>query len=235
VRNEDQGLASNPAAGVRLPRTDVPEATPPTDEELQRVLGQAGLIGEDGLWADLFTFTAFTGLRRGEVAALRWANVTGLDAVQVRHSVETGTKATGGTWALSDTKTHATREVPLAQRARRAVARRRETAGGKPEAGAFVFTEAADGSVPIHPDRMSKVFATVRKNAGLPDVKLKDLRSYAITVLAHAAGLKVAQQFAGHRDITTTARHYTGSRADATAAGLAALDAIGEPVAELTA
>ena len=231
VRNGDEGLARNPAAGVRLPRTVVPEATPPTDDELQRVLGQAGLIRD--LWADLFTFAAFTGLRRGEIAALRWADVLELDAVQVGHSVETGTKATGGTWAMSDTKTHASRTVPLALRARRAIARRRAAAGGRPDAAEFVFAEVLDGSVPVHPDRISKVFAQAAKDAGVPDVKLKDLRSYAATVLASSAGLKVAQQFLGHRDVTTTARHYAGSRANATAAGLAALDAIGEPVGEL--
>jgi integrase len=243
VSGEAEGLPRNPAAGrrsaggsgIRLPVADVPEATPPEDDELNRVLGQAGLIDPGGLWADLYTFAAFTGLRRGELAALKWGDMNGLDSVTVRHSIETGTKATGGTWALTDTKSHASRVVPLAQRARRAVARRREAAGTKPKAAAFVFTEAADGSVPVHPDRISKVFAMAAAEAGVPNVKLKDLRSYAATVLASSAGLKVAQQFLGHRDVTTTARHYAGSRADATAAGLAALDAIAEPVAELTA
>jgi integrase len=232
VRNGDQGLASNPAAGVRLPRTVVPEATPPTDEELQRVIGQAGLRGQ--LWADLFSFAAFTGLRRGELCALRWADLTELDTVTIRHSLETGTKETGGTWALSDTKSHAQRTVPLSQRARRAVARRRAAQGDRPDATAFVFSETDDGSHPIHPDHLSKVFTRAAKDAGCPSVRLKDLRSYAATVLASSAGLKVAQQFLGHRDVTTTARHYAGSRADAVAAGIAALDAIGDDTPALS-
>lgn len=234
VRNGDEGLAANPAAGVRLPATVVPEATPPTDDELQRILGQAGLRGD--LWADLYTFAAFTGLRRGELCALRWADVDVLDAVKVSGSLATGTKAAdGATWALKGTKTHQGRTVPLAQRARRAIARRRAAAGDMPEPAAYVFSEAQDGSVPIHPDHVSKVFAELADAAGASSVKLKDLRSYAATVLASSAGLKVAQQFLGHRDVTTTARHYAGSRADAVAAGLAALDAIGDqPVGELT-
>jgi integrase len=233
VRNGDQGLASNPAAGVRLPRTVVPEATPPTDEDLQRVIGQAGL--RDQLWSDLFSFAAFTGLRRGELCGLRWADVTDLDSVTVRHSLETGTKATGGTWSLSDTKSHAHRTVPLAQRARRALARRRAAQGDRPGESAFCFSESVDGSEPIHPDHLSRVFTRTAKDAGCPSVRLKDLRSYAATVLASSAGLKVAQQFLGHRDVTTTARHYAGSRADAVAAGIAALDAIADdPAAELS-
>lgn len=235
VDNEDEGLARNPAAGVRLPATVVPEATPPTDDELGRILGAAGLIGD--LWRDAFTFAAFTGLRRGELAALRWADLgRDLDAVKVAHSVEASTKAaTGSTWALKDTKTHQARTVPLAARARRAVIRRREAQGGRPARSAFVFSED-DGAEPVHPDRLSKQWAKAAQSAGLPDVELKDLRSYAATVLASSAGLKVAQGWLGHRDVTTTARHYAGSRADAVAAGLAALDAVGgDEAPELTA
>ena len=234
VDSEDEGLARNPASRVKLPVVDTSEAEVPEDDEVRKILGLAGLRG--GLWADLYTFAAFTALRRGEVCGLRWVDVApDLNTVQVRHSVATGTKVTGGTWQLKDTKTHQTRSVPLSQRARRAIIRRREAAGGRPSPAAYVFTEEEDGSRPIHPDHVSHVFANLADDAGLPDVKLKNLRSYALTIIAHAAGLKVAQQIAGHRDITTTARHYAGSRADATAAGLAALDAIGEPVAELTA
>ena len=113
VSGEKEGLARNPAEGIRLPRTNVPEANPP-DDELKLVLGAARLVGE--LWGDFSTFAAYTGLRRGEVCALKWADVDGLEAITVRHSVEALTKGdTGATWALTDTKSHQTRSVPLAQ------------------------------------------------------------------------------------------------------------------------
>ena len=226
VHNEDEGLVANPASGIRLPRTSVPEPTPPTYEQLTRILGVAGTI--DPLWADLFTFAAFTGLRRGEVAALRWADVSD-DAVEVRHSLETGTKESiGSTWRLSDTKTHQTRQVPLSQRARRAIQRRRGNAVTSPTA--FVFSQT-EGAEPIHPDRISKMFAACAKGTG---IQLKDLRSYAATVLAGSAGLKTAQMFLGHRDVTTTARHYAASSQSAVLAGLAALDAVADETPELT-
>lgn len=224
VAGEREGLARNPATGIRLPRSNVPEANPPEDDELRLVLGAARAKGE--LWGDLFTFAAYTGLRRGEVCALRWADVDDLESVTVRHSIETLTKTTdGNTWALTDTKSHQNRMVPLAQPARRAIARRRELfTPNLPDPEAFVFF-AKDASVPLHPDHVSKVFTAAADKAGV-SVTLKDLRSYAATVLASSAGLKVAQQFLGHRDVATTARHYAGSRADAVQRGLDALNAV---------
>jgi integrase len=218
VDGQKVGLAANPAKGIRLPRKSVAEATPPTDEELQLVLGAAGLKGE--LWRDLFTFAAFTGLRRGEVCALRWDDIED-DVVNVRYSVETLTKSKdGSTWSLTDTKTHQARRVPLAASARRAVQRRADNE--LLDGSTFVFSEDG-GATPVHPDRMSKVFAAAADRAGV-QCTLKDLRSYAATVLAESAGLKVAQAFLGHRDVTTTARHYASARQSAMVAGVAALD-----------
>ena len=229
VRNETEGLARNPAEGIRLPRTNVPEANPPTDDGLRLILGAARLKGE--LWGDYFTFSAYAGLRRGEVAGLRWGDVDGLNSVHVRHSVECVTKSeTGATWAITDTKSHQDRNVPLAQPARRAIARRRGETTPDPEAFVFYTT---DPLVPIHPDHVSKVFTAAAKTAGV-SVTLKDFRSYAATVLDSSAGLKVAQDFLGHRDASTTARHYAGSRTDAVARGLAALNAVDQDTPEIT-
>ena len=230
VSGGEIGLASNPALGVRLARTVRPEARPPTDRELESILAMSRQMRRGDLWADLFTFAAFTGLRRGELAALRWSDVDGLEMIHVRHAIEATTKTdTGSTWQLGTPKSHAERDVPIAQRARRVLARRRETCSAP---SAFVFS-TGNGSEPIHPNHISKMFAEAAQRAGVPDVQLKDLRSYAATVLASAAGLKVAQEWLGHRDVTTTARHYAGTREDAQARGIAALDAVGKTIPEL--
>ncbi len=230
VNGGEVGLAVNPAERLKMPETNVPEATPPTDEQLTAILRTARTRKDGELWRDLFTVSAFTGLRDGEVCALRWQDVSkDVTELQVRHSVEAGTKAQldGRTWKLGDTKTHQTRTVPLADKARRALIRRRAAAGRQPGGPEWVFTKSPGNTdEPLHPHHVSRVFGRVAIAAGCPDVTLKDLRSFTATVVTDAAGLKAAQQMLGHRDVTTTARHYASTRADTFKRAAAALDAV---------
>jgi integrase len=96
----------------------------------------------DPLFADLFRVAASTGLRRGERCGLRWQDID--------------------TKALTTPKTHQTRSVPLSQVTQDALDRRRAAARSW-EREAFVFTEDRSGSVPIHPDRVSRIFTEARK------------------------------------------------------------------------
>ncbi len=230
VKGGEVGLAVNPADNLTMPVTTVPEATPPTDEQLTAILRTARTRKDGELWRDLFMFSAFTGLRDGEVCALRWQDVPeDLSEVHVCHSVEAGTKAQlgGKTWKLGGTKTHQDRVVLLSDRARRSLIRRRDAAGGSPTGDEWIFTkQAGNTDEPLHPHHVSRVFGKVTDAAGCPDVTLKDLRSYAATVVTDAAGLKAAQQMLGHRDVTTTARHYASTRADTFKRAAAALDAV---------
>ena len=223
VTGEKVGLARNLALGIRLPVTKDPEPTPPEDDEVARILNVAGTRGE--MWRDLFTFVANTGLRRGEVCGLQWGDLSeDLSEVHIRHAVEVLVKSRdGATWALKDTKTHQDRALPLSAAARRALQRRRGES--RPDPQSFVFHNRGP-FVPVHPDHVSTTFSEVADDAKCGHVRLKDFRSFASTVLTEAAGLAVAQQFLGHKDMSTTARHYTGARKSALAAGVAALDAL---------
>ncbi len=76
----DERLATNPARGVRLPRVEDSEARFLTADEL--------LALEEAMpepWSLLVPFLADVGLRIGEAAGLRWADVdTWAGTVQVR-------------------------------------------------------------------------------------------------------------------------------------------------------
>jgi len=232
VDGERVGLARNPARGVRLPEGNDPEANPPEDDEVVRILQAAGARGQ--LWRDLFTLAANTGLRRGELCGLRWCDLSkDLSTITINQAVECLVKSQDGvTWRLKDTKTHQVRGLPLPKAAVRALQRRR--GNDRPDTTAFVFSKD-DGATPIHPDYVTKTFAKIAKAAGLSGYDLKDFRSYAATVLTEECGLAVAQAFLGHKTMTTTARHYTAARKSALAAGVAAFDRLDHEQAEVTA
>jgi integrase len=71
-----------------------------------------------------------------------------------------------------------------------------------------VFT-GIDGA-PLHPGYVTTHFMRLAKRAGLPPVRLHDLRHGAATLaLAGGASLKVVQDMLGHASITITADTYT--------------------------
>ncbi|CAN5555467.1 hypothetical protein BH23ACT7_BH23ACT7_14230 [soil metagenome] len=65
-----------------------------------------------------------------------------------------------------------------------------------------------DGSA-LSPNAVSKRFAALVKRAGLPPIRLHDVRhSYATAALAAGAPVKVLSQRLGHSDIAITLRVY---------------------------
>jgi integrase len=221
---KERGPAPEP---TRKPVAVRQDPRPPTDEDVSAIVAAAPAP----LWADLFLVAASTGLRRGELCGLRWRAVdTKARTLRVAHSIETLTKKTDGkTWELTTPKTHQARLVPLSQVAQDALDRRWAAASSQ-EPDAFVFTEDAAGAVPIHPDRVSRVFTEARQTTDVAEhVTLKGLRSYAATVIASAVGLTEAQAWLGHKDVTTTARHYAARRTEDTDRARAALDAAMTP------
>ncbi len=63
---------------------------------------------------------------------------------------------------------------------------------------------------PIRPEYLTHRFRQIRKELGLPPIRLHDLRHCAATLaLASHTDLKVIQQMLGHSSIVTTADTYT--------------------------
>ncbi len=78
-------------------------------------------------------------------------------------------------------------------------------------ASGYVFT-CLNGD-PMAPDRLTRTFKKLTALAGLPPIRLHDLRHGAAS-LALSAGveLKVVQELLGHSSIVLTADTYTNSR-----------------------
>jgi len=98
-------LTRNPAAGVSLPRVQAAEKRYLTHAQVETLAAEVGPA-----WSLLVYFLAYTGLRWGEVAALR---VSRLDLLRRRAVVAESITPVRGVMVLGPTKTHERREVPL--------------------------------------------------------------------------------------------------------------------------
>ena len=203
-----------------VPRNVAEQATPPRQRsrelrtwsasELRAFLSH---VEGDRLYA-AYVLAGTTGLRRGELLGLRWRD---LDLDHGRIAVIQTLVVVGYTVTVSTPKTaKGRRSVALdlatiaALRAYRArVFEERLAFGlGTPSDDEVVFTEV-DGSA-IHPGQFSARFDRLVKSAGLPRIRLHDLRHTHAT-LALAAGVhpKVVSERLGHSNISITLDTYS--------------------------
>jgi integrase len=169
-------------------------------------------VAEDRLFA-VWWLIALRGLRRGEAAGLRWADVD-LDHRQI--TIAQQLTMCGRTLVVSPPKSAASRRTIALDRRTvevlRAHGRRRHAmriaAGSRWTETGYVFTRP--NGLPLQPDYLTQRFHLLVERHGLPPVRLHDLRHGAAS-LAHSAGadLKTVQDQLGHASIVLTADTYT--------------------------
>jgi integrase len=162
----------------------------------------------------LYHLVALRGLRRGEACGVRWEDLDLDDAgtltirkelIQLGWEVEEGdpkTEASDATIALDSV----TIAVLKAHRERQHRAER-EWGHVWVDSG-YAFT-GEDGS-PLHPVHVTDQFERLAFEAGLPPIRLHDLRHGAATLhLKAGAEMKIVQAMLRHASITTTSDIYT--------------------------
>jgi integrase len=226
----EQVLATNPAERAKLPRTRRGEpGTVWTAGQLAAFLEQAST---HRLYA-FFRLAAYTGARRGELLALRWAALD-LDAAEV--TLRGSTDVIDGERVEDTTKSGRSRVVSLdagtvavMREHRRRQLEERMKAGPLWVESGFVFT-AEDGA-PVFPDTLSLLMRKLirdynepavpgrgrghprkpppRPDAPLPPARLHDLRHvHATTLLLAGVPVHVVANRLGHADPSTTLRVY---------------------------
>ena len=91
---------------------------------------------------------------------------------------------------------------------RRRQRQERLAAGSSWQKAVYVFTRE-DGE-PYHPERVSKLFVQVAKKAGLPRIRLHDLRhTYATLALGAGVHPKIVSERLGHANIGITLDCYS--------------------------
>jgi integrase len=146
----------------------------------------------------IFLTAAFTGLRRGEVLALRVRDCDfARQVVRVEHSLDGQ--------ALGTPKSGKTRSVPMHPDVARALAKllQRERFTGQDD---FVFVGAS--GEPLDGSAVRRRYVDAVKRAKLRPLRFHDLRHTFGTIAANAVlSGRELQEWMGHADLKTTARY----------------------------
>jgi integrase len=196
------GLTINPVAGVEKQRARSTGDLEVFSPEEVMALVRAASSEQDGA---IFLTAAFTGLRRGELLALRWRDVDFAGSlIRVRASYAAG--------ALTSPKSGKVRSVPMAPDVATALASlgQREDWMGDDD---LVFPGSAgshlDGSA------LRRRYGAALTRAGLRPLRFRDLMHTFGTRMIAKADIRRVQEWMGHADVQTTMRylHYA-PRAD---------------------
>lgn len=198
---------------IPAPRYKIGQALPVAD--VRRILVEAK---STRLYA-LYVLAATLGLRRGELLGLRWADLD-LDAATLRGAQTV--QRVRGELVVDQTKTEASdATIPLPKITRRVLADHRDRqATEQAEAGElwtdFDLVFPTSFGTPIEPRNLNRHFHALRARAGLPDVRLHDLRHTVVSLLlALRTPPHVVQAIARHADLGVTLTIYAHTNLDA--------------------
>ncbi len=208
-------VAKNVCDVVSPPRVEDFEIQPLTVEQIRKLLE----VAKGHPMEALIKVAIATGLRRGELMALKWQDIdltTGILQVQ-RNLVRIPSKLPGKGYIESETKTKKSRRsVVIASFALEALREHRSqqlhalaAAGPLWQYNNYVFCTTI--GTHIHPTRdMADPLNELLEKAGLPHIRFHDLRHTAATLLmSQGVHPKVVQEFLGHSTITMTMDIYS--------------------------
>lgn len=185
------GLPGNPVAAVERQPGRSSGDFAVLDASEVAALARAATSEQDGA---IFTVAAFTGLRMGELRALRWMDADfSRRLVHVRRNVALG--------VVGDPKSGRVRSVPMVDQVLRALdglSRRAHFTGDEDR----VFCSEAGGS--IDDSALRRRFKDALDAAGLKRLRFHDLRHSFGSMAVRVFPLSDVKAFMGHADISTT-------------------------------
>ena len=200
-------IQRNVARDVDIPKQVKQSRTVLSPTDAQRFLQAA----QDRPWGVCFLLMLHTGLRPGEVLALRWQDLQGTE-LRVQHAL---VRVKGHAACLSTTKTGRSRTLPLGpdviaalQRHRVEQVQRRLLLGALYDEHDLIFPNELGGFADGR-NILERHFKPLLLKAGLPEMRLYDLRhSSATLLLASGEQVKVVQERLGHSSAMHTLDTY---------------------------
>jgi integrase len=203
-------LARNPSDSAELPAVPHSERRVLSPDEAVRFLRAAAAMPR-GL---IFEFALLTGMRPEEYLAVKWSDVDfGRGTAQIKRAL---VRIHGG-WSFEEPKTKKSRRTvtlpaPLVRKLkehRRAQNELRLKLGGEWQTHDLVFC-GETGAPHSIPNLTYRYFRPILEKAGLPRIRLYDLRHSCATVLLIAEeNVKVVSERLGHSSVVLTLDTYS--------------------------
>jgi integrase len=194
----------NPVEGVELPSIDRDQIVPPTVDQVWKLIDSAAGLNTTG--HAIIYLDAFTGLRRGEVLALRFEDIEWFQKELVVNKALSKCKATDGThkwlWKIGPPKSkRSLRRVGLSDRVIQLLSQLKQAADTPND---FIFRDS-QGSF-IDPDFFDEhIFKPIKHSAGLKAVRFHDLRHFfASMLISQGESAKYISDQLGHSSIQIT-------------------------------
>lgn len=186
----------NPCSRLRLSKIPEPVLNILSEEQIRLFLRKAEETGTE--WYPIWALGIYTGMRSGELIALRWKCVQESQGRWIVRVQEAWTKQGG----YHSTKGREIRTVPMNLQVQKLFEQLRSQYSGDPES--FVLPQI---SAWRQGDAAKELRAFLR-GSELPPIRFHDLRSCFITqCLLHGVSPIVVMKMAGHSSLKTTMRY----------------------------
>jgi integrase len=203
-------IPRNAAAGLKLPRITREEIDPLTEEEARRLLETV----RGARLEALYVLALSTGMRLGELLALKWEDV---DLEGGRLRVRRTLTHAGKAFVLGEPKTkNSRRTIRLTKGAISALKahlsrqlEEMERMGSVYQPGGLIF--ATEGGTIVNPSNLrNRSFKPLLKRADLQPIRFHDLRHTCATLLlSKSVNPKVVSEMLGHASISITLDIYS--------------------------
>ena len=198
----DRVIPVDPSEGVTLPRRRRREAAMqvPSVEQVGRILG----VADDDFRA-FVALCAFAGLRLGEASGVQVGDV---DFLRRQLAVSRQLQRDGREVAIRPPKHGSERVVYLPEQLVTMLSEHVATYRPDGEPGRWLFADL--GGRPLHNNAVTYRWRQTRKVAGIPSIRLHDLRHfYALGLIAAGCDVVTVQRALGHSSATTTLNTYS--------------------------